>query len=250
MSPKIKATGLYLILWATLGAEQASAWLPTSGTRTGPTLGSALSATGHSSYLDGLSTTTTKNNQVTREPSQNAVSSSDLHKHNIISSSLPQVPVLTLEHADAIASQVVQVCRRNQFAPIVVHVIDPAGHTMVSKRMDQCSLVGASDFAYAKAYACLATKSSSRNFRDKYTADEASAKFGQMLSMVAITGGKMAPFPGGILLQYDGHIVGAVGVSGAAGDEDEYCAIRAVAEVNIVGLTTIPDEPSCSTAKD
>lgn len=100
-------------------------------------------------------------------------------------------------------------------------------------------------------------KMSSRAFRDKYTgAGNDSAKFCQMLSMVRtpqqhhphtehtlfpygeggshsavvvvvcdwqvnITGGKMAPFPGGVLLREgeSGAVLGAVGVSGAAGDE-------------------------------
>jgi uncharacterized protein GlcG (DUF336 family) len=36
----------------------------------------------------------------------------------------------------------------------------------------------------------------------------------------------MAPFPGGILLQYEDKVFGSVGVSGAKGDEDEACAIN------------------------
>ena len=42
----------------------------------------------------------------------------------------------------------------------------------------------------------------------------------------------MAPFPGGVLLKskQDGCVIGAIGVSGAAGDEDEYCAIIAAAQ--------------------
>ena len=47
-------------------------------------------------------------------------------------------------------------------------------------------------------------------------------------SMVAITEGKMAPFPGGILLKCatEGHVLGAVGISGASADEDEFCALE------------------------
>ena len=60
----------------------------------------------------------------------------------------------------------------------------------------------------------------------------------------------MAPFPGGIVLKVDDQVVGAVGVSGAAGDEDEYCAIRGVVESNYAGLTCIQEEHSCSTVKD
>ena len=74
-------------------------------------------------------------------------------------------------------------------------------------------------------------KTSSRQFRDKYTSDKDPAKFCQMNSMVDITGGKMAPFPGGVLMKsLNGEVVGAVGVSGAAGDEDEYCGLRGIVE--------------------
>jgi uncharacterized protein GlcG (DUF336 family) len=118
------------------------------------------------------------------------------------------------------------------------------------KRMDGVSAVGISDFAHAKAYSCIVNKYPSRAFRDRYTAEDASAKFCQLLGMVAVTGGKMAPFPGGILIQYEGQCVGAVGVSGAAGDEDEYCAIRGVVESGIPGLSTIPERHSCGTVKD
>ena len=40
--------------------------------------------------------------------------------------------------------------------------------------------------------------------------------------MVSITEGKMAPIPGGVLVKHaNGDILGAVGVSGSSGDEDE-----------------------------
>ena len=65
--------------------------------------------------------------------------------------------------------------------------------------------------------------------------------------MVAITGGKMAPFPGGVVVKNaEGEIIGAVGVSGASGDEDEYSAIRGVNEANL-GLFTVPENHSCTT---
>lgn len=119
--------------------------------------------------------------------------------------------------------------------------------------MDGCSF-GMPDFAKAKAYGCVVNGYPSRAFRDRYTTppdNDGPAKFCQMTTMVAISGNAMAPFPGGIVLKYDGKIVGAVGVSGAAGDEDEYCAIRGVIEANLgPGVTTDPAQPTCSTVKD
>lgn len=159
------------------------------------------------------------------------------------------VPILSLSQADAIANNVIACCKRNLFNPVTVHVLDSAGATLVSKRMDGCSPVGIPDFSKAKAYSCIVNKYPSRAFRDRYTANETSAKFCQMTAMVAISQGQMAPFPGGILLLLGDHIIGAVGVSGAAGDEDEYCAIRGVLETNL-GLKTVPEKHSCSTVKD
>jgi len=93
----------------------------------------------------------------------------------------------------------------------------------------------------------------SRHFRDKYTlpgATHTADKFSQMLSMVNITGGKMAPFAGGIIIRAriedGGHIIGGVGVSGATGDEDEYCALQGVLASGI-SCVTEPNTHSCMT---
>ena len=47
--------------------------------------------------------------------------------------------------------------------------------------------------------------------------------------MVNIAEKTLAPFPGGIVVRdVEGNVVGSVGVSGAAGDEDEYIALAGV----------------------
>lgn len=79
--------------------------------------------------------------------------------------------------------------------------------------------------------------SSSAEFRDKYVVGNDQSKICQLNSMVALAGnvGGMAPFPGGVLLlkktknattgKIEQNILGAVGVSGAKGVEDELCAL-------------------------
>jgi uncharacterized protein GlcG (DUF336 family) len=61
--------------------------------------------------------------------------------------------------------------------------------------MDGCPPSGIPAFSFAKAFTCVSMGLSSRAFRDKYTSDSDPAKYCQMLSMVNITEGKMAPFP-------------------------------------------------------
>ena len=60
--------------------------------------------------------------------------------------------------------------------------------------------------------------------------------------MCTITGGKMAPFPGGVLVRNsEGKYLGSVGVSGATGDEDEYIAITGITE-SALGVQAFPAE--------
>lgn len=134
---------------------------------------------------------------------------------------------LTLRAADEIASSAVRTALRNRWKPITATVVDPSGnvclhtqalpaclHTkaasspvrraltwiiaqiVVQKRMDGCSPAGIPAFSFAKAFTCVSMGLSSRAFRDKYTSDsQDAAKYCQMLSMVNIAEGKMAPFP-------------------------------------------------------
>lgn len=141
---------------------------------------------------------------------------------------------LTLAAADAAANAAIKRCLDKRYAPIAVTVLDGSGAAVVTKRMDGCSCVGYPQFASAKASTAIVMKTTSRDFRDKYTKEPAQvAKYAQMLSMVSITNGGMAPFPGGVAITAtagagvgteSSEVVGAVGVSGAAGDEDEDCA--------------------------
>ena len=62
----------------------------------------------------------------------------------------------------------------------------------------------------------------------------------------------MAPFPGGVLIKStNGNVLGAVGVSGASGDEDEYCALRGIVEAGYE-VNTVPEakDHKCTTFKD
>ena len=157
---------------------------------------------------------------------------------------------LSLDIAERISNAVIATARRNKYSPITVVVTDAHASPIVTKRMDLCSPVGVPQFALAKAVTCCAMKISSREFRDKYTkTSQDPAKFCQMTAMVSITQsiGSMAPFPGGVVLKLvsTGEVIGAIGVSGAAGDEDEICALAGAKEA-IEDLPGLASEPACS----
>ena len=92
---------------------------------------------------------------------------------------------------------------------------------------------------------------SSRDFRQKYTSSGEAPRFTQAASMVSILEGDLIPVAGGVLIKsaQDGSIVGSVGVSGAAADEDEYLGIIGVTEAGEGLLVTEPPEHCCTTLK-
>jgi uncharacterized protein GlcG (DUF336 family) len=71
---------------------------------------------------------------------------------------------------------------------------------------------------------------------------ERAAKFPTFVAAIAATSqGRIVPSPGGVLIASpDKDVLGAVGISGDIGDNDEICAI---AGIEAVGLSAIPGLP-------
>jgi len=163
---------------------------------------------------------------------------------------------LSLKTANTIAAAVVEAAVRNSFKPITVTIVDPAGNIIVVQRMDGCAPGAFPEYSLAKARAAVYLLMPSRDFRDRYTPVGTSkpqdfSKLSQLFAMVEISGSQIAPFPGGVLLRdKNGTVVGAIGVSGSAGDEDEYCALQGVKAVSALQLTSEPAQHSCATVKD
>lgn len=121
--------------------------------------------------------------------------------------------------------------------------------------MDGCPHIAYPKISRAKANTCVAVKSSSRAYGAKYLIGKDGAPvgaevFARVLNQINIVDGNMAAFQGGVLIREkeSGVIVGSVGVSGAAGDEDEFCALSGVKECMLADqLVTEPLEHSCKT---
>lgn len=199
-----------------------------------------------SSYLGSLSTTRTDSIAAEMLNSSRRAASTSSASPSLASS---PTTMMNLEVADILANGIIATAKRNNFPPVVVTIVDTQANILVQKRMDNVLHVAFPEFSYAKAYTCVTMNVSSRGFRDKYTKDNDAAKIGQMNSMMAISQ-KMAAFPGGVLLRNEeGGVVGAIGVSGAAGDEDEYVALVGAWESGL-DLVTEPKEHSCTTMID
>lgn len=101
--------------------------------------------------------------------------------------------------------------------PMNIAVVDQGGNLISHVRMDGAWL-GSIDICIKKAY-------TSRAF-DIATKDLAthSQSGGQFFGIHASNDGKIMIFADGIPLKKDGHVVGAIGVSGGSGEQDHAVA--------------------------
>lgn len=139
---------------------------------------------------------------------------------------------LKLAQANTIIDTAIAEGRKRSFAPLAVAVLDAGGHLIAFKREDRAGFVRF-DIAYGKAWGALGMGFGTRELAER------AAKFPTFVAALAATSqGRMIPSPGGVLIvDADGEVVGAVGISGDIGDNDEICAI---AGVEAVGLSAIP----------
>jgi uncharacterized protein GlcG (DUF336 family) len=98
-------------------------------------------------------------------------------------------------------------------------VVDAAGNVVASQRMDGAAL-GAMQLALGKAFTAVAWGARSGDFAQ--STQPGGADWGWNT-----TDPRIVVYPGGVPLVADGELVGAIGASGAAADEDEACVAAA-----------------------
>ena len=139
---------------------------------------------------------------------------------------------LGLAQASAIIDAALAEGRKRSLAPLAVAVLDAGGHVIAFKREDGAGFVRF-DIAHGKAWGALGMGFGTRELADR------AARSPAFVAALAVTSeGRMIPSPGGVLIaDSDGEVVGAVGISGDTGDNDEACAVAGIA---IIGLSAIP----------
>jgi uncharacterized protein GlcG (DUF336 family) len=139
---------------------------------------------------------------------------------------------LTLAQASTIVDAALAKGRALSLAPLTVVVLDPGGHAVALKREDGSGILRA-DIATAKAWGALGM-----GFGSRELAGRAAKTPGFFTALSAVSQGRMVPVPGGVLIRDSaGEVIGAVGISGDASDQDEICA---VAGVEAAGLKADP----------
>jgi uncharacterized protein GlcG (DUF336 family) len=135
---------------------------------------------------------------------------------------------LTLEHASVIVDKALAQARESKFRPMCIAVLDDGGHLKALKREDGASILRPT-IAVGKAWGAIGMGESSRQLGERLK--ERPAFLGALSDM---SGGKVVPVAGGVLIIEGSDIIGAVGISGGTADEDEICAI---AGIKATGLT-------------
>ena len=135
---------------------------------------------------------------------------------------------LTLEEANTIATAAVAEARRLELAPVCVAVIDAAGTTKAIQTEDRVALMRP-QIATAKAWGCLGLGFSTQT----YTA-MAEGMGSLFRSFSGLADHRLIPSPGGVLIARDGVLVGAIGVSGDTGPNDQLCAVAGVEASGLV----------------
>ena len=139
---------------------------------------------------------------------------------------------LKLAQAGAIIDAALAEGRKRRLAPLAVAVLDAGGHLIAFKREDGAGFLRF-DIANGKAWGSLGM-----GFGTRELSDRAARSPAFVAALSAASRGRTIPSPGGVLIAgADGDVVGAVGISGDSGDNDEACAMAGIAAV---GLSAIP----------
>lgn len=135
---------------------------------------------------------------------------------------------LSLHQANAIIEAVLQSARKQGMPPLAVAVLDTGAHLKALQREDGVSFLRV-DIAQAKAWGALAMACDSAQLAERYLQNAQQQGFIDALN--AMTGGRIIPLPGGVLVRGEnGEILAAVGAAGGPSEQDEAC-VRAAIEL-------------------
>lgn len=130
---------------------------------------------------------------------------------------------VTLAQASAIVDSALKKARELKQMTQTVVVLDAGGHVVCAKREDGSGILRF-EVALGKAYGALGMGWGSRTSGDRFAQNP-----NFVTSLVGASGGRFVPNPAGILIRdASGAIIGAVGISGDTGDNDEIIGIAGI----------------------
>jgi len=107
--------------------------------------------------------------------------------------------------------------------PVAYAIVDAGGHSLAVAREEKAGFLRA-QLALNKAWGCLAMGFPSRTLRDQVQGWES-----WFAGINGAAGGRLMPVLGGVEIRgREGEVIGAMGIAGAAGAEDEEIAVVAI----------------------
>ena len=139
---------------------------------------------------------------------------------------------MNLSIAQSILAGALALARQRNMKPLAVAVLDARGAVRAAAS-EEGTRWHRLDVAVGKAYGGIALGMSSRKIMERA---ENQAYF--VAAMSHITGGRMVPVPGGVLIRdAAGALIGAVGISGDTSDNDEACCCAGIAAAGLIAET-------------
>lgn len=122
-------------------------------------------------------------------------------------------PTLTLEGAKRVAAAAVAYARSHGAPGGSIAVVDAGGHTIYLERLDG-TFAASSDVSIGKARTAVNFQKPTRGLEDAINKGRPA-----LLPVAGVTW--FTPLQGGVPIVIDGHVVGGIGVSGAASQQQD-----------------------------
>ena len=137
---------------------------------------------------------------------------------------------IDLKTANRLIETAFRIARQHGHLPITCCVVDRGGHLVSAQREDNSSTFRF-EIAYGKAWTCMALHHSTRFVEDKMTKNRPHF----VDSLAAASNGKFIPALGGVMIRdrEGGELIGAIGITGDSGENDELVAIEAIQECGL-----------------
>lgn len=137
---------------------------------------------------------------------------------------------IDLKSANRVIERALELARAEKLKPLTVCILDTGGHFVSGQREDGSSLLRF-EIAFGKAWGSLGMGHSTRFFEDVLVKNR--PYFAN--SLEAASGGRFITVYGGVLIRSkDGQLLGAIGITGDSGVNDERMAVAALEHCGFV----------------
>ena len=137
---------------------------------------------------------------------------------------------IDLKSANRVIERALELARAENLKPLTVCILDTGGHFVSGQREDQSSLLRF-EIAFGKAWGSLGMGHSTRFFEDVLVKNR--PYFANSLE-AASHGRFITVYGGGLIRAKDGELLGAIGITGDTGVNDERIAVAALEHCGFV----------------